>query len=101
MRHIEEFYARNPGIPPARRPDVVHVIGKYLILKSRPGFNTRVNQLTGLKTEVPLGEYMLLTGKPDVQGLCVVVEGLQWKAALSTHILFSYWEVNNRAAGLP
>ena len=98
--HLLNFYAANPHIPVGRRPNVIHVSGKYVIFRVIEGMSVWDAE-TKQEESVPPGSFRLFTRDPDIQGIVWVLEGLQQRATASTHILYGYGELMNRVAGIP
>jgi len=63
LKHIETFYESNPSIPDTRRPNVVHVLGRYCIIRTSPqGEETRLGR------KLPPGAFMIADNDPDFLG---------------------------------
>lgn len=93
LTHVSEFYCRNPGIPLSRRPEFIHVSGKYLLFRATPALNA-FRDKTGLIIEnLGLGVYYAVTTDSDLQAILLVLKKLQEYATASTHILFSYKDI--------
>jgi hypothetical protein len=95
LTHLNSYYSTNLHIPLGRRPDIIHVIGKYVIFKGKKGAN-RINTLNGDKEQVNLGEYYLFTISPDVQAFSWIFNELQSNALMSSHILYDYSHIINK-----
>lgn len=100
LQHLHAFYEANSQIPLARRPNIIHVSGEYIILKATEFKNTIWEPQTGQETSLPLGTFVLLKNSPDLQGIVRVLEALQERATASTHILYSYTDFINRIVGI-
>lgn len=100
MAHLEDFYSNNPGIPLGRRPNVIHVAGKYVVFRTIAGMS-EWDSTTKTYTSVKEGAFRLFVTDADLQGVLWALEGLQSRANASTHILYSYGEVINKINGLP
>lgn len=88
MSHIMEFYAENQHIPLERRPNLIHVLGKYTIVRSIKGHKFGVaNGKDGF--EIMPGQYIPSNRDPDIQGLMLVAFEMQKKANEANHLLFS------------
>lgn len=100
MSHLQDFYAHHADTPFGRRPNVIHVSGKYVIFRVIAGMTVWD---AGKKAEEPLeiGAFRLFTRDPDLQGIIWVLDGLQERATASNHILYSYGEIMNRVNDLP
>lgn len=99
LKHIDDFYTKNSAIPISRRPNFIHVAGKYLILRAVDGM-TLENKNTGIVTTLTEGRYFVVTTDADLQGIVWVLNELQQKAGASTHINYSYGEIINKISGL-
>jgi hypothetical protein len=100
IQHLVAFYEKNNEIPLCRRPNIIHVSGKYVIFRSTDGMLMQGDG--GSNRIVPqLGSFQLLTREPDLQGVLWVLDQLQLFATASTHILYSYSDLINQIYGLP
>lgn len=89
LDHINNFYQLHPDIPLSRRPNIIHVCGKYVIV--RADCKVRIfdkNQNTDQKLDI--GNFYSLTTDPDLQGIMWVLDNLQERATISSHIIYSY-----------
>lgn len=94
LKHINDFYSTNSQIPFTRRPDIIHVIGKYFIFKSEKDIEIQYPDGTYLK--IAKNEYHYSDYHPDKQALIRVVLELQIRASIAGHILFDYTEILNK-----
>ncbi|GBF44593.1 hypothetical protein LPTSP2_38960 [Leptospira ellinghausenii] len=88
FNHLNEYYNLNKNIPINRRPDIIHVAGKYVIFRIKKGFN--VTNPDGSNFPLEEGKFHIFETKPDIQAMLWTIEELQNKASASTHILFKY-----------
>lgn len=96
VRHLEEFYEANASIPYTRRPHIIHVAGKYIVVRVVPNVVLRWAQAPDSKAPRPAdGTFHLITRSPDLQGILWVLHSLQQYAQASTEISFSYGELVN------
>lgn len=98
--HLIEYYGRNPDIPIHRRPNVIHVAGKYVIFRAAKG-HTIYNQITLTNENAKEGEFRLFTTESDVQAIVWTLDEIQTRATASTHAIFKYHEIFNRTLGIP
>lgn len=89
--HLNEYYENNDHIPVGRRVNLVHVIGKYYILRAGLG-QLLHDKATGTSVAVPEGTYIRIddADNSDVQAMTHTLDEIQNNANASTHILFSY-----------
>lgn len=98
--HLNSYYLTNSNIPFCRRPNVIHVAGKYTIVRGkRPmvlhDFTTNSDRV------VPDGGFEFFTRKPDLMGISMVLHEVQRRATLSAQILYSYGHIYNQLLGIP
>ncbi|SDQ77880.1 DUF6602 domain-containing protein [Pseudovibrio sp. Tun.PSC04-5.I4] len=94
IEHLNTFYSENPNIPPTRRPNIIHVAGKYNLIKSDGGLEI-MNADGSIFRKVPQNEYVPFVENSDVQALAFVVRSIQQNAMTSGHIFTSYTELLN------
>lgn len=100
INHINSFYCCHPEIPLNRRPNIIHVAGKYIIMRVIEGVNV-YNSSTKKKIELSVGTYHLIKRYADLQGIIWVLDALQINATASTQILYSYGDFINKVNFLP
>ncbi|MBI4316535.1 MAG: hypothetical protein HY679_11420 [Chloroflexi bacterium] len=94
LSHLVNFYNTHPEIPICRRPDLIHVAGKYIVIRATPGLS--VKKTSGLIETPEPGEFRLFTTDSDLQGIVWVLTQLQDLAAASTEISYSYRSLINK-----
>ena len=94
--HIAAFYTRHQEIPFSRRPNIIHVLGEYMIMRIIPGMT--VNSLDGtLDTNQPqMGEYYPFFTGSDASAMAWILINLQEKAFISNSLLYRYREWHNK-----
>jgi len=100
LSHLIDYYAENAHIPIARRPNVVHVSGQFVIIRAIAGMSIHYRRGSGQTSPLEPGTFHLLTTDPDLQAIVWVLNGLQLRATASTHILFQYGDLINRILNL-
>jgi hypothetical protein len=95
LGHLNDYYADNPQVPTFRRPNVIHVAGKYAIFRADAGMSTH-DRATNQSTPLEPGTFHVFATDPDLQAICWVLNGLQERATASTHIIFRYGDLINR-----
>lgn len=99
LKHINAFYKENPQIENSRKPDIIHVAGKYLIMKIVDGMMLR-DMKTGRDIIPETDEFRLVAREPDVQAIIWTLDRLQSRAAASQEIMYSYSWIVNRTFGI-
>ncbi|MFH1158803.1 MAG: DUF6602 domain-containing protein [Pseudomonadota bacterium] len=100
LQHLNNFYIAKPHIPLNRRPHLIHVAGKYVIMRSIPSM-AQLEIHSGRTEQIPHGQFRLFTRDSDLHGIVWVLDQLQQRAQGSSHILFSYGEIINKVNNLP
>lgn len=89
--HLNTFYNEHPDISLNRRPDLIHVLGKYFIW--RPGstaITSREGKVIGPYT------YTHSDRSVDVMSFVFAIHGVQLRAEASKFCVFSYHDFLNR-----
>lgn len=97
LAHLHDFYRLNPSIPFSRRPNLIHVAGKYIVLRAIAG--VLIGSASSPKsppTQPELGTFHLVTRSPDLQGILWVLNSLQQVAQASAEVRFDYGELINK-----
>ncbi|HZX14241.1 MAG TPA: DUF6602 domain-containing protein [Thermodesulfobacteriota bacterium] len=85
---INEFYTKNPSIPTTQQPNLIHVAGKYNVVRIPTG---------GVKTRdgtaIPENTFYQQSDTTDVYALAYAIQKIQEYALLSRYILFHYDEI--------
>lgn len=95
LDYINRYYIDNFDIPIHRRPHYIHVAGKCVIIRAKPGMSLHSKD-TGEVTELETGKYYLFTRDADLQAIVWILNDLQQLATASAQIFFSYGELINR-----
>lgn len=90
---MTDFYTEHPAIPSNRRPDIIHVVGRFCI---RRAFRDLVYEGRTIKA----GTYFTTTADVDVASLVVVVHAIQQNLAASRYIPFDYSELFSGMFGM-
>lgn len=80
---LQNFYQQN-DIPINKRPDLIHVLGKYIFILVGEGDKTRDG------TVLQPGTYHLQTTHPDTYAIPFVISRLQSIAESANHIITTY-----------
>lgn len=100
LSHINAYYLHHSDIPIFRRPNLIHVSGKYVIFRVIQGMSVwDINTHENKKLEE--GTFHLFTTDSDIQGIVWLLDGLQQRATASTYILYKYGEIINRVNNIP
>ena len=84
----------NPQVPISRRPDIIHVAGKYAIFKKKLGVSI-FNQ-DGSSFDLKDGEFQSVNKNTDRQAIVWTLDELQKKATASSHIIYNYEKIINK-----
>lgn len=81
IKHLDDFYLQN-SIPLSKRPNIIHVIGKYVIVR-----NMDIT-IDGKNTNK--GQYVAIDSNPDLVAFQCILNDLQQNASASNYIKFNY-----------
>jgi len=91
LGHIEEFYAARGDTPQGKRPHVVHVLGKYCIVRT-----ASEGEETRLGMQLPPNEFVICSNDPDLLGLAKAVTGMHRVAMAMRWLKTDYAELFDR-----
>lgn len=87
---IDQFYLDNPSIPIHKRPNLIHVAGKYLFIRVNEGATTRDG------TQLKPNSFHCQTGHVDEYGIPYAVTSIQEISTASNQVVFKYGEIINK-----
>lgn len=93
FEHLQAFYAANGGVPESRKVNLIHVAGKYLILRSIGGEKLNNGRI------LQKGEFVILGRDPDEQAINCIINALQQRAFGVGYINFRYDFLLSKMAG--
>lgn len=96
--HIDAYYEHNPQIPIYRRPNIIHVLNKYSIMR-KTSTMTVVNPDGSPDLQQPQeGAYTTFTRRSDTLTMTWVLNELQQNAYLSSNLMYRYDQWINEIA---
>ena len=100
LKHLNAFYEAKPEIPLGRRPNLIHVAGKYVIVRT---FDKTIlwNPTTKQSRPTEAGQFVAATSESDFQGLVAAVDELTKRAITATQLLFDYSHMAHQLYGAP
>ena len=96
LKHMNEYYAENSGIPWTRRPNFIHVLGKYVLIRGAESLNLQ-NLSTQESLEFPGDQYFLYAEDSDLPAFVFMLDLIQRRTIASSHIRFTYGDFLNNA----
>ena len=90
--HIVDFYSNHEEIPTSRRPNLIHVLEKYMIVRMTPGMVVKNSDGTPDPRQLSIGQYYPFSTGSDASAMLWTLNSLQEKSFLSNHLLFKYDE---------
>lgn len=94
MQHLTNYYTEHPEISPSRKPNIIHVAGKFVIMRIKSGMKL-VCRTTGATSDSNIDEFHLITTDSDLTAITWVLNDLQQNASVASEILYSYgWIIN-------
>jgi len=98
LEHLKTYYDQHPEIPISRRPNIIHVAGKYVIVRAMKGM--KINK-PGMEEITPeIGTFAYLDRDADLQAILWVLHSLQQKASHSAEISYNYLHYMKKIHGL-
>jgi len=94
LNHLNDFYDLNPQVPTHRRPNIIHVAGKYVIFRIKKGMS--LTNPDGSNLIIDIGKFHSFNTDSDRQAMVWILDDLQQKATSSNHINFNYSMIINK-----
>jgi hypothetical protein len=87
---LNEFYKEHSSIPPHKRPNLIHVAGKYVIVRTKPGNAlTRNGTVLEVNTFYPMASGISLESS-DAFALLYAISQIQGIVAASKYVRYEY-----------
>jgi len=91
IKEILDDYFKNNNVPISRRPNLIHIAGKYSIVRA---VSDNLNYSDG--TTVPVGNYVCYKNDPDVLGLLHAILGIHESSYCFNHIIVVHQDLLNK-----
>ena len=102
--HIAEYYKDNSDIPTYRRPNVIHVLEKYMIMRITPDVTVVSVDGSSVPDQPEIGQFHPFLVGSDISAMVWTLAALQERAFLSAHLRYKFdeWHDNiiSRAIGV-
>ncbi|MBD2457162.1 hypothetical protein H6G80_24190 [Nostoc sp. FACHB-87] len=89
--YIEEFYTQHPEIPLDRRPNYIHILGKYSLVRLIRPLNTDEG------ITMPKGTFCLREHDADLFFISSLITSIEKIGRLHRHIFYDYTKIFERA----
>ena len=90
LQYIQEFYHEKPEIPQECRPSLIHVLGRYMIVRWLPEMGVRDVGDPSSLIDTPVGEYRSFVKGSDLSAMAFMFSSLQKRAFLAYHMIWPY-----------
>ena len=94
--HITAFYNQHQEIPIARRPNIIHVLDKYMVMRIAPGMTVINPDGKPDATQPDAGQYKPFFTGSDASAMAWTLIALQEKSFLSNSLMYKYDEWHNK-----
>ncbi|PKB80487.1 MAG: hypothetical protein BZY86_06410 [SAR202 cluster bacterium MP-NPac-SRR3961935-G1] len=91
LKSIDAYYRNHPEIPSTRRPNLIHVAGKYSVLRI-----LHENAETTCGKKIPKGTFFGQPDETDVYAIQHTLSVIQERALSAQFIVFEYWDILNK-----
>ena len=97
-QHITAFYEENTIIPVERRPNIIHVVEKYFLIRLPP--NAQVMNSDGtISSEQPnVGQYRWFDTGPDAMAIAWTLDAIRANAFIAQNSMYKYDSWINKIA---
>lgn len=87
---LGEYFEKN-DVPISRRPNLIHVAGKYAIIRA-----VTENHISSDGQTVPIGKYVCYKDEPDAKGLLTAILGIHESNSIFNHIIVVHQDLLNK-----
>ena len=94
--HITAFYSQHQEISIARRPNIIHVLDKYMVMRIAPGMAVINPDGKRDANQPEAGHYKPFFTGSDASAMAWTLIALQEKSFLSNNLLYNYGEWHNK-----
>ena len=94
--HIEEFYDQRQEIPLARRPNIIHVLEKYMVMRIAPGMKVINPGGVPDANQPEVGQYKPFFKGSDASAMAWTLIALQEKTFTSNSLMYKYSDWHDR-----
>ena len=89
-QHITTFYQENSEIPTERRPNIIHIVDKYVVMRILPDMQV-VNSDGTIPSEQPeVGQYRWFDNGQDVLAMTWTLETIRSNAFIAQNSMYKY-----------
>ena len=86
-----ENYLETNEVPISRQPNLIHIAGKYAIIRA-----VNENHIDSNGNKVPIGKYVCYKYEPDVTGLLYAILGIQETSYCFNHLIIVHQDLINK-----
>lgn len=90
IQHITEFYEGHGDVSVARRPNLIHVLGKYMIVRFRPDMQTFDEDGSPSSDQPSIGDYQCFDSSSDALAIAWILSTIQENSFFTSHSMFNY-----------
>ena len=98
LKYLNQYYINNPAIPQQCKPSLIHVLGKYALVRSSSGMIVLDPDGTPAKQQPIPGQYWWFNRKSDMISMIHIFTTIQGNSFLSNHVMVDYDAYKNQIA---
>lgn len=91
-KYIWEFYEMNDHIPLERRPNIIHVLGRYMVVRITPDMRILDPDGTPTAESIRVGQYRWFFPHGDTMAIAWTLNAIQSNAFIMNHCMITYDE---------
>ncbi len=89
-RHLYNYYIDNPNTPQECRPSIIHVLGKFVLVRISSDMQAREPDGSVAKNQTQVGDYRWFDTQSDLSAMLFVFSRLQSNAFLAQQMIWKY-----------
>ena len=89
-RHLYNYYIDNPNIVQQCRPSIIHVLGKFILIRISSDMQVRESDGSVVKNQTQVGDYRWFDTQSDLSAMLFIFSRLQSNAFLAQQMIWNY-----------
>ncbi|MDE0128695.1 MAG: hypothetical protein OXQ86_03920 [Gammaproteobacteria bacterium] len=98
LARVNQYYRSNSAVPQERRPSLLHVLGKYTLVRATPGMTVFESDGTKSVDQPEVGEYCSFSGENQLSVMANMLARIQQNLVLANHTLVDYGKYASEVA---
>ena len=90
--HLNNYYNDNPNVPQGCKPNIIHVLGSYILVRISPEMQARESDGSVAENQPQVGKYRWFDTHSDLSAMLFIFSKIQSNVFLAQQMI---WKYNN------